>query len=64
VLRLYTAESRTFTDDDIEFVSGIAEMGGIAIVNAKLYEQMKEDSQCLMKDTWEWFETMLPKPPC
>jgi len=62
VLRLYTSESRTFSDDDIEFVSGIAEMGGIAIVNAKLYEQMKEDSQCLMKDTWEWFETMLPKP--
>ena len=62
VLRLYTSQSRTFSDDDIEFVSGLSEMGGIAIVNAKLYEQMKEDSQSLVEDTWEWFETMLPKP--
>ena len=62
VLRIYTSQSRKFSDDEIEFVSGLAEMGGIAIVNAKMYKKLKEDSQSLMEDTWEWFETVLPKP--
>ena len=62
VLRVYTAQPRVFDDDEVEFVSGLAEMGGIAIVNAKLYEELQADSQVLLDDTWEWFETMLPAP--
>jgi signal transduction protein with GAF and PtsI domain len=64
VLRIYTSQSRKFSDDEIEFVSGLAEMGGIAIINARMYEQLREDSQSLVNDTWEWFETMLPRPSC
>jgi signal transduction protein with GAF and PtsI domain len=64
VLRIYTSESRKFSDDEIEFVSGLAEMGGIAIINARMYEQLRKDSQSLVNDTWEWFETMLPRPSC
>ncbi len=62
VLRIYTPQPRKFSDDENEFVSGLAEMGGIAIVNAMTYERLKEDSQGLMDDTWKWFETMLPNP--
>ena len=62
VLRIYTQKPRKFSDDENEFVSGLAEMGGIAIVNAMTYEQLKEDSQDLLDDTWKWFETMLPNP--
>ena len=62
VLRIYTSQPRKFSDDDIEFVSGLAEMEGIAIANARLYEQLKEDSQSLMDDAWKWFETIIPKP--
>ena len=60
VLRIYTPQPRKFSDEEIEFVSGLAEMGGIAIVNAMTYEQLREDSQSMMDDTWKWFETMLP----
>ncbi len=38
VLRLYSAEPRDYTDEDIEFVSALAEMGGLAIANARLYQ--------------------------
>ena len=62
VLRIYTPQPRKFSDDENEFVSGLAEMGGIAIVNAMTYEKLKEGSQELMDDTWKWFETMLPNP--
>jgi len=38
VLRLYSDEPRDFSDEEIEFVSALAEMGGLAIANAKIYE--------------------------
>ena len=38
VLRLYCAEPRDFSEEDIEFVASLAEMGGLAIANARLYE--------------------------
>jgi GAF domain-containing protein len=41
VLRLYTAEQREFNDEQIEFAAALAEMGGLAIANARIYE--KED---------------------
>ena len=31
-------------------------------ITAIEYEQMKEDSQDLLDDTWKWFEPMLPNP--
>lgn len=62
VLRIYTEQPRNFSDDEMEFVSGLAEMGGIAIVNARMYERLKEESQNLIKDNWEWYETLLPSP--
>ncbi len=36
VLRLYSAEQRDYSAEDIEFVSALAEMGGLAIANARL----------------------------
>ncbi len=38
VLRLYSAEPHDYSDEDIEFVSALAEMGGLAIANAQLYQ--------------------------
>ncbi len=38
VLRLYSAEPRDYSEEDIEFVAALAEMGGLAIANARLYE--------------------------
>ncbi|MFU8855448.1 MAG: GAF domain-containing protein [Deferrisomatales bacterium] len=39
VLRLYTAEPREYLPEEIEFVSALAEMGGLAIANARVYEE-------------------------
>jgi len=38
VLRLYSADWREFTDEEIELVAAMAELGGLAIANARLYE--------------------------
>jgi len=39
VLRLYTAEPRDFLPEEVEFVSALGEMGGLAIANARVYEE-------------------------
>ncbi len=38
VLRLYTAEPRSFSDEELEFAAALAEMGGLAIANARAFE--------------------------
>jgi signal transduction protein with GAF and PtsI domain len=38
VLRLYSEGPRDFAPEEIEFISALAEMGGLAIINAKIYE--------------------------
>ncbi|MEA3358066.1 MAG: GAF domain-containing protein [Thermodesulfobacteriota bacterium] len=42
MLRLYTSSPRSFTEDEIEFVSAICEMAGLGIINARMYEKEKE----------------------
>jgi PAS domain S-box-containing protein len=39
VLRMYTAEPVEYTDEDLKFISALAEQGAIAIVNARRYEK-------------------------
>jgi GAF domain-containing protein len=38
VLRLYSTERREFSNEEIELVSALAELGGLAIANARLYK--------------------------
>lgn len=42
VMRVYTAEPRHFTADDIYFVTAVANLGAIALENAKRYERLHE----------------------
>jgi len=39
VLRLYTKDPREFDEGELEFVSALAEMGGLAIANARIHEK-------------------------
>jgi signal transduction protein with GAF and PtsI domain len=50
VLRLYSGERRDFSDEEIEFVSALAEMGGLAIANAKIYEDEGIKLSSLLND--------------
>jgi len=58
VLRLYSATSREFTDDEIQFVTAIAYMGGVAIQNMNLCAMLKDDVKDLRENVWifkSWF---------
>ncbi|GAB6081896.1 hypothetical protein JCM30471_08100 [Desulfuromonas carbonis] len=43
VLRLYSAEKRQYSQEEITFLSALAEIAGIAIMNARLYEKTRND---------------------
>jgi GAF domain-containing protein len=43
VLRLYSAEPGRYSRDDVVFVSALAEIAGVAIANARLYERTTYD---------------------
>ena len=49
MLRLYTSSPRSFTEEEIEFVSALGEMAGLAIINARMYEKEKEKLAKLFK---------------
>jgi len=50
VLRLYTAEPRDFAPDELDFAEALAEIGAIAIENAKMYERIKKDYEAVIED--------------
>lgn len=56
VLRIYTSEQRIYSEDESEFISGLADMGGIAIENARMYDHLKADHEKLITDVHRWFE--------
>ena len=56
VLRIYTSEQREFSENEYKLILGLADMGGIAIDNARMYDHLKADHECLIADTHHWFE--------
>jgi signal transduction protein with GAF and PtsI domain len=48
VMRLYTPEPREFSRQEINSAEALAEMGAIAIENARMYEKIKRDYGTLM----------------
>jgi signal transduction protein with GAF and PtsI domain len=56
VLRIYTSKPYKFFENELEFISGLAEMGGIAIDNARMYDHLRADHENLINETHRWFE--------
>jgi signal transduction protein with GAF and PtsI domain len=50
VLRLYTAKPREFLEDERHFAEALAEIGAIAIENARMYERIKKDYEEVIAD--------------
>ena len=48
ILSLYTAEHRNFSKDEIDFLSALADQGGIAIGRARLFERMRNNSMLFL----------------
>lgn len=61
VLRLFTAEPREFTAEEIEFASALAEMGGLAIANARLFEETGIELESLWKELGIVLPRQVPK---
>lgn len=57
VIRVYTAEPRHFTRDDTYFVSAVANLGAIALENARLYDSIDKDYQTVKRELLEWRAT-------
>jgi GAF domain-containing protein len=54
VIRVYTAEPYHFTMDDMYFVGAVANLGAIALENARLYEATQKDYETFRRDMVEW----------
>jgi GAF domain-containing protein len=49
VLALYTATARDFSEDEIDFLSALAEHGGIAIERARLLDRIQSNSALFLQ---------------
>lgn len=49
VLRVYTGEAREFSSREMDLINNLAEQAGIAVLNAKLYQRIKNDYESLKK---------------
>ncbi len=47
ILRIYTAEQRQFSREDVEFVEAVANLGAIAMENASRFAEAKLDLEAL-----------------
>jgi len=54
VIRVYTAEPRQFTPEDIYFVGAVAHLGAIALENARLYEAVQKNYEAFRQEMLEW----------
>ena len=52
VMRIYTAELRDFTDDEITFISSLAEQAALAMENARMYQKLKGEYEEMMGDIY------------
>lgn len=55
VLRLYTSEPRTFLKEEIDFIESLAEIGAIAIDNARRFESIRKDYEYVVKDMFYFY---------
>jgi signal transduction protein with GAF and PtsI domain len=56
VLRLYTAEPRTFSQEEIQFLFGFAEQGALAVHRARSYEEAQKEYEALRESIWDYFD--------
>lgn len=54
VLRVYSGQIRHFSAEEIAFISTVADLGGLAIENAKLHETLKTRLAALQADANAW----------
>jgi two-component system, NtrC family, sensor kinase len=56
VIRFYSGKIRKFTREEMNFAIAVADIGAIAIENAKLHEVMKQRLAALKEDVDGWYQ--------
>ena len=54
VIRVYTAEPCHFTMDDMYFIGAVANLGAIALENARLYDSVQKDYDAFRQEMLQW----------
>ncbi|HLD46772.1 MAG TPA: GAF domain-containing protein [Desulfobaccales bacterium] len=54
VMRIYTSEPREFSDDEITFISSLAEQAALGMENARLYQKLKGEYEEMMGDLYSF----------
>lgn len=54
-LRLYTSDPRIFLKEEIDFIEALAEIGAIAIENARRYESIRKDYEYVLNDIFYFY---------
>jgi len=54
VMRIYTSEPRAFSDDEITFISSLAEQAALGMENARLYQKLKGEYEEMMGDLYSF----------
>ena len=52
VLRVYSGERRVFTEDEMRFLTAVADLAALSIENARLYDQMRQNYEDTMNVLW------------
>jgi GAF domain-containing protein len=55
VLRLYSGQVRRFSTEELAFATAVADLGAVAIENAKLHAALKERVEALKADSNGWY---------
>jgi len=58
IIRLYDDKPREFSYREIEFLTALAEQGGVAIKNARYMQNVRQDHEKEMEELYEWFNSM------
>lgn len=54
VLRLYTSEPREFSEEEVTFMTSLAEQAALALENARMYQKLKKEHEELMSDLYRF----------
>ena len=57
VLRIYTSDPRDFSDDEITFISSLAEQAALAMENARMFQKLKGEYEELMGDLYRFTDS-------
>lgn len=56
LVRLYSSTPREFEGDEVEFVEAVANLGAVALENARRYAEARADYEGVRQDLLEWYD--------